>query len=241
MADAWQEYLQSQERVDGVRFTWNVWPHSRIEVGQTRTRSHTGTFLLPGHPLHRAAGGRVHATLRTTAGSGATAAAALRSSVVHEDVVQGRAESILVGTAVECAQSNNDATDLSVRCRLVSAPRGTEGVEGIAADGAQSIAGESPTAQANSQAAQVNALVGLITYGRMVHVHELGVAGMPRAYVFKGAKEVTKEQLQKIVTRPATGAQRAGGQQTPSTPGLGQPPPPGQMLPPGQQQQRKES
>jgi protein transport protein SEC23 len=97
-----------------------------------------------------------------------------------------------------------------------------------------------PNHKLNSRAVQVNALVGLITYGRMVHVHELGVAGMPRAYVFKGAKEVTKEQLQKIVTRPAPGPHRAGGQQTPSTPALGQPPPPGgQMMPPGQQQQRR--
>lgn len=32
MATSWDEYLKEQEDVDGVRFTWNVWPHSRVET-----------------------------------------------------------------------------------------------------------------------------------------------------------------------------------------------------------------
>lgn len=38
--------------------------------------------------------------------------------------------------------------------------------------------------------------VGLITYGRMVQVHELGCQGISRAYVFKGTKEITPKQIQ---------------------------------------------
>lgn len=30
----WEEYLQQQENVDGVRFTWNMWPHSRIDAAK---------------------------------------------------------------------------------------------------------------------------------------------------------------------------------------------------------------
>lgn len=46
-----------------------------------------------------------------------------------------------------------------------------------------------------------NALVGLITFGRMVHVHELsssedGGIGIARSYVFKGTKELTPKQIQ---------------------------------------------
>ncbi|KAH7655445.1 protein transport protein SEC23 protein [Dioscorea alata] len=38
-------------------------------------------------------------------------------------------------------------------------------------------------------------LVGLITFGTYVQVHELGFGQIPKSYVFKGSKEVTKEQL----------------------------------------------
>ncbi|KAK6919848.1 Zinc finger, Sec23/Sec24-type [Dillenia turbinata] len=40
-----------------------------------------------------------------------------------------------------------------------------------------------------------NALVGLITFGTYVHVHELGFSLIPRAFVFRGSKEVSKDQL----------------------------------------------
>ncbi|KAK6120763.1 hypothetical protein DH2020_045491 [Rehmannia glutinosa] len=40
-----------------------------------------------------------------------------------------------------------------------------------------------------------NCLIGLITFGTYVHVHELGFGQIPKVHVFKGTKEVTKEQL----------------------------------------------
>ncbi|KAL6130401.1 hypothetical protein ACLB2K_068780 [Fragaria x ananassa] len=40
-----------------------------------------------------------------------------------------------------------------------------------------------------------HSLVGLITFGSFVHVHELGFSTIPKTYVFKGSKEVNKEQL----------------------------------------------
>ncbi|MBA0600198.1 hypothetical protein Gorai_006395, partial [Gossypium raimondii] len=40
-----------------------------------------------------------------------------------------------------------------------------------------------------------NSLVGLITFGTLVHVHELGFGTIPKTYVFKGSKDVSKEQL----------------------------------------------
>jgi protein transport protein SEC23 len=52
-----------------------------------------------------------------------------------------------------------------------------------------------------------NALVGLITFGRMVHVHELNQSseeanilnGMSRSYVFRGTKELTTKQIQDML------------------------------------------
>lgn len=40
-----------------------------------------------------------------------------------------------------------------------------------------------------------NCLIGLITFGTYVHVHELGYGQIPKVYVFKGSKELTKEQV----------------------------------------------
>jgi len=40
-----------------------------------------------------------------------------------------------------------------------------------------------------------NALVGLITYGKMVQVHELGCEGFVKSYVFRGTKDLTATQV----------------------------------------------
>ena len=41
-----------------------------------------------------------------------------------------------------------------------------------------------------------DALVGLISFGRMVHVHELNCEGMTRSYVFRGTKDLSAKQVQ---------------------------------------------
>ncbi|KAF8412872.1 hypothetical protein HHK36_000844 [Tetracentron sinense] len=40
-----------------------------------------------------------------------------------------------------------------------------------------------------------NSLVGLITFGTYVHVHELGFGQISKTYVFKGSKEISKDQI----------------------------------------------
>ncbi|MCL7033461.1 hypothetical protein MKW94_018993 [Papaver nudicaule] len=40
-----------------------------------------------------------------------------------------------------------------------------------------------------------NSLVGLITFGTYVYVHELGFGQIPKSYVFRGSKDYTKEQI----------------------------------------------
>ncbi|XP_057315029.1 protein transport protein Sec23A-like [Hydractinia symbiolongicarpus] len=44
-----------------------------------------------------------------------------------------------------------------------------------------------------------NALIGLITFGRMVNVHELGCEGISKSYVFRGNKEISAKQLQEML------------------------------------------
>ncbi|KAH8340839.1 hypothetical protein KR059_007933 [Drosophila kikkawai] len=40
-----------------------------------------------------------------------------------------------------------------------------------------------------------NALVGLITFGKMIQVHELGAEGCSKSYVFRGTKDLTAKQV----------------------------------------------
>ena len=69
-----------------------------------------------------------------------------------------------------------------------------------------------------------NALIGLITYGKMVQVHELGCEGISRSYVFRGTKDYTAKQVQEMLGLGRGGPMPAPGQQQPGRPGLGQPP-----------------
>ena len=53
-----------------------------------------------------------------------------------------------------------------------------------------------------------NALIGLITYGKMVQVHELSCEGCSKSYVFRGTKDLNAKQIQEML-----GIGRGGGAQ----------------------------
>lgn len=58
-----------------------------------------------------------------------------------------------------------------------------------------------------------NSLVGLITYGAQVQVYELGFPECPKSYVFRGSKDVTKEQILEqlgLSNRPVGGGIQRG-------------------------------
>lgn len=44
-----------------------------------------------------------------------------------------------------------------------------------------------------------NTLIGLITFGRMVQVHELGCDGCSKSYVFRGTKDLQPKQVQDML------------------------------------------
>lgn len=80
-----------------------------------------------------------------------------------------------------------------------------------------------------------NALIGLITFGKMVQVHELGTDGCSKSFVFRGTKDLTAKQIQEMLGIGRGGGGGAPGpmnpqmqQQQQQRPGVG---------PPGSQQQ----
>lgn len=52
------------------------------------------------------------------------------------------------------------------------------------------------------------ALVGLVTFGTNVMVHELGFAECPKSYVFRGSKEYAPAKVMNTGTRLQEGTQR---------------------------------
>ncbi|XP_036343320.1 protein transport protein Sec23A-like isoform X1 [Rhagoletis pomonella] len=72
-----------------------------------------------------------------------------------------------------------------------------------------------------------NALVGLITFGKMIQVHELGAEGCSKSYVFRGTKDLTAKQVQDML---GIGRQSGGPASAPGQPGQ---PMPGQQRVPG--------
>ncbi|XP_070493724.1 protein transport protein Sec23A [Chironomus tepperi] len=81
-----------------------------------------------------------------------------------------------------------------------------------------------------------NALVGLITFGKMVQVHELSTEGCSKSYVFRGTKDLSAKQIQDMlgIGRGGAGPVPAGQQQAqqPRMPQQGPQPPSNRFLQP---------
>ncbi|GAB2295665.1 Protein transport protein S23 E [Dionaea muscipula] len=55
-----------------------------------------------------------------------------------------------------------------------------------------------------------NALVGFVSFGTQVHVHELGFSEMSKVFIFRGSKEITKEQVLEQLGLGIGGGRRVG-------------------------------
>ncbi|KAJ8928211.1 hypothetical protein NQ314_019275 [Rhamnusium bicolor] len=65
-----------------------------------------------------------------------------------------------------------------------------------------------------------NVLIGLITFGKMVQVHELVTDGCSKSYVFRGTKDLTAKQIQEMlgIGKVAVGPQQSGQPLRPGQP-----------------------
>ncbi|KAL6532182.1 Protein transport protein S23 E [Orobanche gracilis] len=55
-----------------------------------------------------------------------------------------------------------------------------------------------------------NAMVGFLSYGTQVQVHELGFSEMSKVYVFRGSKDMSKDQVLEQLGLGVSGGRRAG-------------------------------
>uniref|UniRef100_S4R7Y9 Protein transport protein SEC23 n=1 Tax=Petromyzon marinus TaxID=7757 RepID=S4R7Y9_PETMA len=222
------EYIQQNEERDGVRFSWNVWPSSRLEA--TRMVVPLACLFTPLRERPDLPPLQYEPVLC----SRATCRAVLNPLCQ----VDYRAK---LWACNFCYQRNPfpptyaGISEMNMPAELV--PQFST-IDYVVQRGIQmpliflyvvDTCLEEDDLQALKESLQMSlsllpptALIGLITFGRMVQVHELGCEGIAKSYVFRGTKDLTAKQLQEMLgltKPPASAQQQRPGQQ-------------GQQLPP---------
>uniref|UniRef100_A0A671MTM9 Protein transport protein SEC23 n=1 Tax=Sinocyclocheilus anshuiensis TaxID=1608454 RepID=A0A671MTM9_9TELE len=194
-----QEFIQQNEDRDGVRFSWNVWPSSRLEA--TRMVVPVASLFTPLKerpdlpPIQYEPVLCSRATCRACQlinGKNNIHPAELlpQFSTIEYVVQRGPQMPLNFLYVVDTCMEDDDLQALKESLQM-------------------SLSLLPPTA-----------LVGLITFGRMVQVHELGCEGISKSYVFRGTKDLSAKQLQEMLglTKPAAAQAGRGPQQPPVPP-----------------------
>ncbi|XP_043930175.1 protein transport protein Sec23A [Protopterus annectens] len=228
------EFIQQNEDRDGVRFTWNVWPSSRLEA--TRMVAPVAALFTPIKERPDLPPIQYEPVLC----SRATCRAVLNPLCQ----VDYRAKLWACNFCYQRNQFPPTYSGISEMNQPAELLPQFSTIEYVVQRGPQipliflyvvDTCMEDEDLQALKESLQMSlsllpptALVGLVTFGRMVQVHELGCEGISKSYVFRGAKDLTAKQLQDMLglTKPVAQAGRG--------PQVQQPPPSNRFLQPVQ-------
>ncbi|RXM30462.1 Protein transport protein Sec23B [Acipenser ruthenus] len=212
----YQEFIQQNEDRDGVRFSWNVWPSSRLEA--TKMVVPLACLFTPLKERPDLPPVQYEPVLC----SRPTCKAVLNPLCQ----VDYRAK---LWACNFCYQRNQfppayaGISDVNQPAELM--PQFST-IEYIVQHGPQTpliflyvvdTCLEEEDLQALKESLQMslsllppNALVGLITFGRMVQVYELSCDGISKSYVFRGTKDLSGKQIQEMLglTKPAAPVQQ---------------------------------
>uniref|UniRef100_A0A7N5ZR15 Protein transport protein SEC23 n=1 Tax=Anabas testudineus TaxID=64144 RepID=A0A7N5ZR15_ANATE len=214
------EYIAQNEERDGVRFSWNVWPSSRLEA--TRMVVPVATLFTPLKERPDLPPIQYEPVLC----SRATCRAVLNplcqvdyraklwacnfcyqrnqfpSSYAGISEVNQPAELLPQFSTIEYVVQRGPQVPL-VFLYVVDTCMEDEDLQALKESLQMSLSLLPPTA-----------LVGLITFGRMVQVHELGCEGISKSYVFRGTKDLNAKQLQEMLGLTKPSATQGRGPQT---------------------------
>ncbi|XP_017293162.1 protein transport protein Sec23A [Kryptolebias marmoratus] len=218
------EYIAQNEERDGVRFSWNVWPSSRLEA--TRMVVPVAALFTPLKERSDLPPIQYEPVLC----SRATCRAVLNPLCQ----VDYRAK---LWACNFCYQRNQfppsyaGISELNQPAELL--PHFST-IEYVVQRGPQmplvflylvDTCMEDEDLQALKESLQMSlsllpptALVGLITFGRMIQVHELGCEGISKSYVFRGTKDLNAKQLQEMLGLTKSSGAQGRGPQMPQQP-----------------------
>ncbi|KAK1170944.1 protein transport protein Sec23A [Acipenser oxyrinchus oxyrinchus] len=212
----YQEFIQQNEDRDGVRFSWNVWPSSRLEA--TRMVVPLSCLFTPMKERPDLPPVQYEPVLC----SRPTCKAVLNPLCQ----VDYRAKLWACNFCFQRNQFPPAYAGISEGNQPAELMPQFSTIEYIVQRGPQTpliflyvvdICLEEEDLQALKESLQMslsllppNALVGLITFGRMVQVHELSCEGISKSYVFRGTKDLSAKQIQEMLglTKPAAPVQQ---------------------------------
>ncbi|KAJ7396606.1 Sec23 B, coat complex II component [Pitangus sulphuratus] len=204
------EFIQQNEERDGVRFSWNVWPSSRLEA--TRMVVPLACLLTPlkerldlppvqyepvlcSRPTCKAVLNplcQVDYRAKLWACNFCFQRNQFPPAYAGISEVSQPAELMPQFSTIEYVVQRGPQTPL-IFLYVVDTCLEEEDLQAL-----------KESLQMSLSLLPANALVGLITFGRMVQVHELSSEGISKSYVFRGTKDLTAKQIQG--TFPNTGA-----------------------------------
>ncbi|KAM9289955.1 LOW QUALITY PROTEIN: protein transport protein Sec23A [Cariama cristata] len=226
------EFIQQNEDRDGVRFSWNVWPSSRLEA--TRMVVPVAALFTPLKERPDLPPIQYEPVLCSR-----TTCRAVLNPLCQVDYRATWACNF-------CYQRNQfphyaGISEMNQPAELL--PQFSS-IEYVVQRGPQmplifyvvDTCMEDEDLQALKESMQMSlsllpptALVGLITFGRMVQVHELAVKEFSKSYVFRGTKDLSAKQLQEML-----GLTKVALSQVGRGPQVQQPPPSNRFLQPVQ-------
>lgn len=224
---SYQDFIQQQEDRDGVRFSWNVWPSSRID--STRLVVPIGTLFTPLKERPDLPPIQYDPVMCTN-----QKCRAILNPLCQVDY---RAK---LWVCNFCFQRNQfppqyaaiseqhqpaelipqfSTIEYTIARAQTMPPIFLLVVDTCIDDDEQTALKES--LQMSLSLMPPNALVGLVTYGKMVHVHELGGEGCAKSYVFRGTKDLTAKQVHDMLgIGKGMGAVQPNAQQQGPRPGM---------------------
>lgn len=206
------DYEVEEER-DGLRFSWNVWPASRVEgtrlvapVACCYTPLKAGVPTVTFPPVHCK---QCKAVLNPFCGVDVKGKIwACPFCLQRNSFPQTYADISETNMPVELFPKYTTIEYLLDKGAIVSPPAFLFVVDTCLPDDELSELKNSLILSLSL--IPENSLVGLITYGRSVQVYELSSEDMPKCYVFNGAKEFNGKQIQDML-----GIGSKGGAMTP--------------------------
>eukprot|EP00066_Takifugu_rubripes_P022068 XP_011611334.1 PREDICTED: protein transport protein Sec23B isoform X2 [Takifugu rubripes] len=198
----YQEFIQQNEDRDGVRFSWNMWPSSRLEATRlvvpvsclfTPTKERPDLPPLQYEPVICSRTTckavlnplcQVDFRAKIWACNFCFQRNSFPPSYAGISEVNQPAELMPQFSTIEYVVQRGPPTPL-IFLYVVDTCLEEEDLQALRESLQMSLSLLPP-----------NALVGLITFGRMVQVHELSCEGVAKSFVFRGTKDLNSKQIQ---------------------------------------------
>ncbi|XP_059095381.1 protein transport protein Sec23A-like isoform X2 [Tigriopus californicus] len=233
----YQEYMQANEDRDGVRLSWNVWPSSRLEA--TRMVVPLGAFYTPLKerpdlpPIQYdpvlCARQSCKAILNPMCQVDFRAKLWVCNFCFNRNTFPPQYAAISEQNQPAELIPQFSTLEYTITRAPTLPPVFLYAVDTCMEEDELGALKES--LQMSLSLLPPNALIGLITFGKMVQVHELGCEGIAKSYVFRGTKDYSAKQVQDMLgigRGPNTGGGAPAGPPggpRPGQPGVMQPTP----------------